>query len=469
MTDAVTFMGQQSWLVEVAGARILVDPVLDTSFGHSSALRFEIHPARRIDMDLMPPVDAVIITNEHLDHFHLPSLRRLPADIPVVMHRLMPAVCVDHLRELGREVHLLGHAEPMKIGGAEVLLLQGDKDVPVWESRVTSLYVRPAGAPGGVFIQSDTAVSHRTPADCTPEVFIATHNAQVPPAGELGAFDNLLPVPAADAPEVTGLELLSALLNDTAALLPSVRLFALSGGGYTQLPRKHGEFLWNDFGALERVANALSIDKKVLGLAPGESAVYGRAPVDRELVPWITPVAPSSPVESSDRQARADVDLSAPLPPLFEQGVDEADMRLVLRELAGLAPLLMLSPLGRNLVNTNTYLGRRVGPSRFAVHLRGTPRGDEVHALDLNSASFQVRPGGLRDALFSIPSGIDVNCADLLAVLRGEIHIWELAVSRLRQWYVGDRMESPVAFLYGALSEQVRPDLAARLYRALRD
>ncbi|MFJ3162192.1 MBL fold metallo-hydrolase [Streptomyces kanasensis] len=469
MTDAVTFMGQQSWLVEVAGARILVDPVLDTSFGHSSALRFDIHPARRVDMDLMPPVDAVVVTNEHLDHFHLPSLRRLPVEVPVVMHRLMPEVCVDHLRELGREVHLLGHAEPMRIGGAEVLLLQGDKDVPVWESRVTSLYVRPVGAPGGVFVQSDTAVSHRTPADCTPEVFIATHNAQVPPAGELGAFDNLLPLPAADAPEVTGLELLSALLNDTAALFPSVRLIALSGGGYAQAPRKHGEFLWNDFGALEQTANALSIDGKVLGLAPGESAAYGRDPVDRKHVPWITPVVPALPVHPSDRQERADVDLTAPLPPLFEGDVDDADMRLIQEELAGLAPLLMLSPLGRKLVNTNTYLNRQVGSSRFAVHLRGTPRGDEVHALDLNSARFEARPGGLRDALFSVPSGIDVNCADLLAVLRGEIHIWELAVSRLRQWYVGDRLESPVAFLYGALSEQVRPDLAARLYRSLLD
>lgn len=60
------------------GTRILVDPVVEASFGHSPRLRFEIHPARRIDLDLMPRVDAVVVTNEHLDHFHLPSLRRLP-------------------------------------------------------------------------------------------------------------------------------------------------------------------------------------------------------------------------------------------------------------------------------------------------------------------------------------------------------------------------------------------------------
>ncbi|GHI83931.1 MBL fold metallo-hydrolase [Streptomyces xanthophaeus] len=472
MPDAITFLGQQSWLVEVGGTRILVDPVVEASFGHSPRLRFEIHPARRIDLDLMPRVDAVVVTNEHLDHFHLPSLRRLPAGVPVVTHRLMPKVCTDELEALGREVHLLHHAETLKIGGAELSLLQGDPDVPVWESRVTSLYVKPVGAAGGgVFIQSDTAVSQDVPADCTPEVFIATHNAQVPPAGELGAFDNLLPLPEAQAPEVAGLDLLSSLLNDTAAQFPSVRLFALSGGGYVQVPRKHGEFLWNDFGQLEEIANALSIDKQLIGLAPGESAVYerdGAGKADKAGVPWITRTEPTVPVEPSDRQARGDFDPATPMPPVFERTAGEADMRLIHEELAGLAPLIMLSPLGRELVNTNDYLGQPTGPLRFAVHLRGTPQGDVVHALNLNSARFEPQPGGLRDALFTIPSGIDVNSVDLVSVLRGEIHIWELAVSRLRQWYVGDRMDSPVAFLYGALSEQVRPDLAASLYRSLR-
>lgn len=468
MPDAITFLGQQSWLVETGSTRILVDPVLDASFGHSPRLRFEIYPARRIDTDLMPPLDAVVVTNEHLDHFHLPSLRRLPKNVPVITHRLMPKVCTGQLLRLGNKLHLLDHAEPLRIGGVELSLLLGAVDVPVWESRVASLYVKPLDASGGgVFIQSDTAVDGDLPGSCTPEVFIATHNAQVPPAGELGAFDNLLPVPTPQAPEVVGLELLSSLLNDTTAQIPSVRLVALSGGGYTQVPYKHGEFLWNDFSALEETANALSIDKKMVGLTPGETVVYGDGPADKHGVPWITQAAPTHPVAPSDRQVRADFDPATPMPPIFERAVDEADMELVHRELSDLAPLITLSALGRDLINRNSYLGQPIGPVRFAVHLRGTPKGDVVYALNLNNGTFEAWPGELRDALFSIPSGIDVNCVDLVSVLRGEIHIWELAVSRMRQWYVGERMDSPVAFLYGALSEQVRPDLAATLYRAL--
>ncbi|MFE7623306.1 MBL fold metallo-hydrolase [Streptomyces sp. NPDC057509] len=468
MPDAIAFLGQQSWMVEMGGARILVDPMLDTSFGHSDQLRFEIYPSRRVDLDQMPPVDAVVVTNEHLDHFHLPSLRRLPADVPVVTHRLMPKVCTDALEAIGRKVQLLGHDEPLRIGGAELRLLLGDPDVPVWESRVASLYVKPAGAEGGgVFIQSDTSLSQDTAAGCTPEVFIATHNAQVPPAGELGAFDNMLPVPEPQAPELTGLDLLFTLLNGTTEQFPSVRLIALSGGGYVQAPRKHGSFLWNDFAELEDIANALSIDKKLIGLAPGELAEYGQSPVLKTGLPWVTKTEPALTVEPSDRQARGEFDPGAPLPPIFERTADEADMRLIHDELAALAPLIMLAPLGRGLINSNAYLGGETGPLRFAVHLRGTPQGDVVHALDFNSARFEPCPGGLRDALFTIPSGIDVNAGDLAAVLRGEIHIWELAVSRMRQWYLGDRMDSPVGFLYGALSEQVRPDLAARMYRSL--
>ncbi|MEV7192237.1 hypothetical protein AB0N81_10570 [Streptomyces sp. NPDC093510] len=190
----------------------------------------------------------------------------------------------------------------------------------------------------GVFIQSDTAVCQDVPADCAPEVFIATHNAQVPPAGELGAFGNLLPVPEAQVPEVAGLQLLSSLLNDSAAQFPSVRLIALRGG-YVQAPRKHGEFLWNDFGELEEIANVLSIDKKLIGLALGESAVYEKDRTSKTGVPWITRTEPTVPVEPSDRQARGDFDPATPMPPIFERTADEADMRLVHEELAGPAPL----------------------------------------------------------------------------------------------------------------------------------
>jgi hypothetical protein len=475
MTCAITFIGHQSWLVEVGGARVLVDPMLTRSFGHSPRLRFEIHPAREVSTADLPPLDAVVVTNEHLDHFHLPSLALLDPDVPVLMPRTMPTVCVEEVRALGRTVRLLPLHHAERVGGAEVLLLPGGEGAPMWENRVVSVYLRDAATGGGgVFVQSDTATA-TPPAElgCTPEVFIATHNGQVPPAGHLGAFDNMLPVGTAAAPEGTGLRLLRDVLHEATDHFESVRHLAFSGGGYVQVPAKHGEFLWADYRELAGLASRLSLNIEVLGLTPGSRAVVG-ASTEIGQVDWIEPAAPTEPVLPSDRDDDADPDLGAAIPPLFERELTDADRSLVRAELDAMAPLLMQSALGRHLITVNEYLDQPVGPHRFAVHLRGFAQatdeddGSRVFALNLNSACFDEMDVSLREALFSTPSGIDTNAADLLAVLTGRIHIWELAVSRFRQWYLCDRMDSPVGFLYGYFSEQVRPELARLLYQQLK-
>lgn len=470
MPFETTFIGQQSWLIEVAGARFLVDPVLDDSFGHSPHLRFEIFPAREVHTDLLPDIDAVIVTNEHLDHFYLPSLRRIPPDVPILMPELMPAVCVQALRELGREVRLLRPEEETHIGGAGVVMFRGARDVPVWESRVASVCIRPAGSDGGVFVQSDTALDDRPETfGCRPEMFIVTHNAQIPPAGQLGAFGNLLPIPEETPPEVTGVAILHELLNEVASRFGSVRWVAFSGGGYTQVPSKHGEFLWADFKELERLTTGLSLDTRVVGLTPGETCRVTGSQLCRENAKWISPRLSSIPVAKADRNANAEYDVGDDLLPLFPGSPTDADRELITAELAKMAPVFMLSPLGRALVYQNVYLDQPTGPCRFAIHLRGLGDDRSVLALNVNNGRFEWFEGGLKDAVFGVPAGIDVNAVDLAAVFRGEIHIWELAVSRLRQWFLCSPVESPVAFLYGYLSEQIRPDLAARMYRRLLD
>ncbi|MGW4568268.1 MBL fold metallo-hydrolase [Streptomyces sp. NPDC004561] len=463
----VTFVGQQSWLLEVAETRVLVDPVLSSSFGNSSQVRFEIFPAREIDTDALPEIDAVVVTNEHLDHFHLPSLEALPAHIPILMPHLMPAVCVSALRDLGRQVILAPPQEEQEVGNATVTFVAGPAHVPVWESRVASLYMKESGrSTGGIFVQSDTSLTASpTTSSSSPDVVIATHNAQIAPAGCLGAFDNLLPIPPANPPETAGIDLLYTLLSEATTAFPSAKWVLLSGGGYTQVPQKHGQFLWNDFAELAQMANVLSIDTELIGLQPGESFSFGigEHPVS---VSWIEPRESTFEVRPSDSDSREDVDLGADLPPLFDAPVTEQDQHFLVSELQALAPLLMLSELGRSLVHANEYLGNKTGPLRFACHLRGFGPQDVTWALNINTGRFERTDHNLRDALFNVPSGIDLNAADLLAVLSGRIHIWEVAVSRARQWYTCDRLASPVSFLYGALSEQVRPDLAARLYRS---
>lgn len=143
---------------------------------------------------------------------------------------------------------------------------------------------------------------------------------------------------------------------------------------------------------------------------------------------------------------------SGELPPLCARSAEDDDLALVENGLAAMAPILLSSELGLDLVNTNFYLDNEMGPKQFAIHLRA---GEEevVYLLDLNKARFVRVDGTMRDLLLRVPFGIDVNLTDFAEVFRGRLHIWELATARMNQWYTGDRLRSPVAFLYGVLSE----------------
>lgn len=68
----ITFIGHSSFLVQIAGRSILIDPVFATRL---IVLRRQRRAGLRIP-DL-PPIDAVLLTHAHMDHLNLPSLRSI--------------------------------------------------------------------------------------------------------------------------------------------------------------------------------------------------------------------------------------------------------------------------------------------------------------------------------------------------------------------------------------------------------
>ncbi len=70
----VTFIGHSSFLIQIGGQTVLVDPVFAKWLIVLRRLR---QPGVRIDR--LPAIDAVLLTHAHMDHLNRPSLRKIVA------------------------------------------------------------------------------------------------------------------------------------------------------------------------------------------------------------------------------------------------------------------------------------------------------------------------------------------------------------------------------------------------------
>ncbi len=143
----VRWLGHSTVLLELDGARVLTDPLLRRRVAH---LR------RSSPAPTETAVDAVLISHGHHDHLDLPSLRKLPRSVPVVVPRgLGPLVRKQGFADV-REV-LAG--DELEVSGLRVRVSHAEHD----ERRVGS---RARAAPVGyallgssrVFFAGDTDV-----------------------------------------------------------------------------------------------------------------------------------------------------------------------------------------------------------------------------------------------------------------------------------------------------------------------
>ena len=68
----VTFIGHSSFLIQIGGLNLLVDPVF-------ASWLIVLHRIRKPGVAIkdLPPIDAVLLSHAHMDHLNLPSLRRI--------------------------------------------------------------------------------------------------------------------------------------------------------------------------------------------------------------------------------------------------------------------------------------------------------------------------------------------------------------------------------------------------------
>ena len=74
---SIDYVGHGTVLVDLAGVKLLTDPLLRNRVTH-------LRRAAKVDAASLRGVDAVLISHLHYDHLDMPSLQRLGRDVPVV-------------------------------------------------------------------------------------------------------------------------------------------------------------------------------------------------------------------------------------------------------------------------------------------------------------------------------------------------------------------------------------------------
>ena len=103
----LTWLDNNAWLIEIAGKRILLDPWLVGSlvFGN---LEWLFKGIKQKKYDLTDPIDLILLSQGLEDHAHIPTLKELDHNIPVVASPNAAKV----VKELGyTQIHCLDHGE----------------------------------------------------------------------------------------------------------------------------------------------------------------------------------------------------------------------------------------------------------------------------------------------------------------------------------------------------------------------
>ncbi|ORT54737.1 MBL fold metallo-hydrolase [Streptomyces sp. CB03238] len=475
----LTFLGHQTWHITDGLSTVLLDPILAPAFGAGN-LEFEIWPPRTVDTMGMPAPGAVILSHEHLDHFHLPSLNLLSRSAPVYTGITTPTAVTDAIAALGFTVHRVDHTQPLHIGDIEITLYPAGARTLFWEKRVAQPLVRLAGTTGNdVFIGVDADVSDlyieqlADGALAPPRLAVVSNNAQTVPYGALGADNNLLPGLDGPRNRKTGLEILHNLLIDYLAPLDGVKDVALCGNGFTAPRSPHGPFLYSDHAALADMANKLQHLFHVHGPRPGDRLTVptGEGPITRSHATWVTP----DPIAEKRALATQQVFLAEPqqvMPSAITPALPEEEWQqaraLVADELPRLARELIATRTGALAASIHDYLHGPLSGHRLVLRLLdppGQPGTVDSYAWNIAGPSWdKVETTSREAAIAAYPFGIEIYFQDFASLFLGRAQIWDVVGGSYQGWHIGEGLDSPVYALFAIYGEHQRPDLAARCY-----
>ncbi len=76
----IQYWGHATLLLKIDGVTLLVDPVFS-----QKVLWFRRHKPLPINPEMLPPIDAILLTHVHFDHLDFPSYRYIPSSVPIII------------------------------------------------------------------------------------------------------------------------------------------------------------------------------------------------------------------------------------------------------------------------------------------------------------------------------------------------------------------------------------------------
>ncbi|MEM8559594.1 MAG: MBL fold metallo-hydrolase [Bacteroidota bacterium] len=163
----VTWLGHSTFLVELSGARLLIDPVWGERVSPSSMIGSRRFHAPPLPLDALPPVDAVVISHDHYDHLDFPTIQALADRIP---RFLVPLGIGAHLEYWGVDparIEEVDWWDEKMVGGVRLVSTPArhfsgrflnDRDATLWTGWAMR-GTNGAGVERRVFYSGDTALT----------------------------------------------------------------------------------------------------------------------------------------------------------------------------------------------------------------------------------------------------------------------------------------------------------------------
>jgi hypothetical protein len=449
----ITFLGHQGWRFTHAGRSFLLDPIREEV--GNGRVGLPIWPARRLDFQALGPLDAVLVSHEHNDHFSLDTLAALPTRCPVYVSDLSSLAMTTAIAELGFPVVRCGALRPFALCGLELTALPGLYNT--LEPDTYGLLVR---APDGAsFLTGIDTVAH-------PDV--------------LGWLARHCPVRTLDNLTNNFVEPRQRLVAEPRAFERSRAAVAATMLEFVQkfLPRRavvSGQG-WCFKGPKARLNHSFfSVDNAWLTAAARELAPhvawFEGTPGMRFTLAGDTLAVDAAPeIELGARVSRefdpAAVRSAEPFPPWSGVSTLAAERLRAVRDFVAAELGRVLGGHAPNLMQRLYYLKLQDKPD-FAPTLGLNVRNGDARlafALDYGRLELVELPAGARLAAV----GLELWASDLELMLRAEEDAYLIAESAVRTWSHAEELIDAPALLEALLwfTPRFRPHEHLRHYRA---